>query len=426
MSPEGVDPRAGGVSAVVDHLVDCGAEKSQLPARRAGRARFGREELDADHLMEMALRRARRRNFSDQSFVEPLRRLLSAYEQESDLSRFGRRAVTFDVLRCLANLLRLDEAEAADPSIVARPIEAPIFITGLPRSATTFLHTLLAQDPAHAAPRSWQSMYPYPCKVLGLDLRRLEVSAEFGLFRLFSPGVAALHPIAADTPQECTDITAQVFQSLRFDTTHRIPSYQSWLDAHGHHAAFRFHRRFLQHLDAQAPVDNIRGRWVLKSPDNVFALDAIRSVYPDARIVFLHRDPLSVVASCVKLTELLRRPFTRHVDRDELGGQVSSRLVENTAYMAEEAARDPDILHLHYRKIVADPMEAVRTLYYHCGMTLSEEAERRMRQWLVRPRRHRHPRYNLEEFGLDARELSRRFARYMQAFGVSPEASTVH
>ncbi|HUO02045.1 MAG TPA: sulfotransferase [Rhizomicrobium sp.] len=370
--------------------------------------------------MDLALRRAGRHDFSDRSFVEPLKRLLDAYERESDLSRFGRRAVHFDVLRCLANLLRLDEAEEADPSITGRVIEAPIFITGLPRSATTFLHTLLAQDPAHAVPRSWQSMYPYPSKVLGLDLRRLEVDAEFALFRLFSPGVSALHPIAADTPQECTDITAQVFQSLRFDTTHRIPSYQSWLDGHGHHAAFRFHRRFLRHLDAQAPGK----RWVLKSPDNVFALDAIRAAYPDARIVFLHRDPLSVVASCVKLAELLRKPFTRHIDRGELGDQVCTRLVESTDAMADAARRDPAILHLHYRRIVAQPMEAVRMLYDHCGLVLSREADARMRHWLETPRRHRHPRYHLEAFGLSARDLNRRFARYMQAFHVMPEAGT--
>lgn len=402
-------------------LVDCSAEKNRLLSPNISQSQRRPDALDADHLMDLALRKAGRNDFSDRSFIEPLKRLLAAYEQEADLSGFGRRAVHFDVLRCLANLLRLDQAEKADPSIVGRPIEKPIFITGLPRSATTFLHTLLAQDPSHAAPRSWQSMYPYPSNVLGLNLRRLEVDAEFALFRWLSPGVSALHPIAADTPQECTDITAQVFQSLRFDTTYRVPSYQSWLDGHGHHAAFRFHRRFLQHLDAQSPGHS----WVLKSPDNVFALDAIRAAYPDARIVFLHRDPLSVVASCVKLAELLRKPFTRHIDRDELGDQVSSRLVESTEEMARAAGRDPGILNLHYREIVARPMETVKALYAHCGMELSGEAEARMRRWLQHPRRHRHPRYNLTEFGLDARGLNRRFARYMQAFHVTPEASTV-
>jgi hypothetical protein len=375
--------------------------------------------------MDLALRRAGRRDFSEHSFVEPLRRLLTAYEEEADLSHFGRRAAQFDVLRSLANLLKLDEVEAADPSIVERKIEKPLFITGLPRSATTFLHTLLAQDPANAVPRGFQSIHPYPRGLFGLDLRKLEVDIEFAMFRLLSPGVSALHPIAADAPQECTDITAQVFQSLRFDNTHRIPSYLHWLEAHGHDEAFRFHRRFLQHLDAQMPVDGRGPRhWVLKSPDHVFTLEAIKNVYPDARIVFLHRDPLSVVASCVKLAELLHKPFTRHLDREELGDQVSSRLVESAEEMAWAARQDPGILNLHYREVVAHPLSAVRQLYRHSGRELSHEAESRMRHWLKRPRRHRHPRYSLTEFGLDARDLNRRFARYMQAFHVMPEAST--
>ena len=128
----------------------------------------------------------------------------------------------------------------------------------------------------------------------------------------------------------------------------------------------------------------------------------------------------------MKLAELLRKPFTRHIDRDELGDQVSSRLVESTDEMASAARRDPGILNLHYREIVARPMEAVRALYDHCGMALSREAETCMQLWLKHPRRHRHPRYSLKEFGLDARDLNRRFARYMQAFHVTPEGSRVH
>lgn len=402
-------------------MLDCGAENSDFLARGARQADAEHDLPSADHLMEMALRRAGRSDFSDRSFVEPLKRLLRAYAQEADLSRFGRHAARFDVLRCLTNVLMMDQAEEENPAIALRTIEAPIFITGLPRSATTFLHTLLALDPALAAPRCWQLIHPYPTRILGLNVTKLEVDAELALFRMLSPGVEALHPMAASSPQECTDITAHVFQSLRFDTTHRIPSYLSWLDAQGHDAAFRFHRRFLRHLDAQSPAR----RWVLKSPDHVFALDAIRKSYPDARIVFVHRDPLSVVASCVKLAELLRRPFTRHIDRGELGGQVSARLVESTGRMAEAAEDDPSILQLHYRTIVGKPMEAVRTLYDYCGLTLAHEAERAMRQWLERPHRHLHPRYDLEEFGLDARDLRRRFARYMDIFKVIPDAGGI-
>jgi len=381
----------------------------------AGRSK---DRLEAPALMDAALRRAGRARFADLSFVEPLTRLLRAYEEEAQLSRFGRVAARFDVMRCLGNLLRFDAAEEADPAIVRRPIERPVFITGLPRSSTTFLHTLMAQDPGNVVPLCWQLIYPYPwnTRFFRHDFRRDWVEMQFRLFRLSSPGVADLHPLAADTPQECTDITAQVFQSLRFDTTHHIPSYQTWFDARGHADAFRFHRRFLQHLDARDR------RWILKSPDHVFALDAILEVYPDARIVFLHRDPLSVVASCAKLTELLRRPFTRRLDRKEVGHQVASRLIESANRMAEAAGTvNGRILHLHYRDVVSDPMSAVLAVYGHCGLDLNQGSHRAMQCWLEARRKHRKRRYDLSEFGLDPGWLRQAFARYMDVFDVRRE-----
>jgi hypothetical protein len=383
----------------------------------------GRERptLDAEEMIAAALARTGRKSFSDPSFVDPLRRLVWAYNTEADLGAFGRRAVRFDVMRALKNLLRFDTIEENVPEILSRPIEQPVFITGLPRSGTTFLHTLLTQDPAIATPLSWQMFYPYPSRLgkMGTNLRRFWVDAQFRVMIALSPELSDLHPLSANEPQECTDITAQVFQSLRFDSTYRIPSYQSWLDSHGHHDAYRFHKRFLQHLDAQAPGR----RWVLKSPDHVFALDAIRAVYPDARIVFLHRDPISVLASVAKLTEVLRRPFGRAVDQMDIGKQVSSSWIDGANRMIGAAESDKSILHLHYKQVVSAPMEAVETLYRHCGLMLGDDGRARMQAWLDRAPQNGNSqsRYSLTEFGMDEAALRTRFAGYMDAFGVARE-----
>src|ERR1700758_2036234 len=133
-----------------------------------------RRPLRADELLESALRRGKRRDFADRSFIRPFQHLLKACNEEADLSLFGVRALRIDLLRCLRNLLHFDEVEAACPSVLARPIHAPVFITGMPRSGTTFLHRLILQDPGTIAPRLFQLVYPYASQAscLGTALRK--------------------------------------------------------------------------------------------------------------------------------------------------------------------------------------------------------------------------------------------------------------
>jgi hypothetical protein len=232
-----------------------------------------------------------------------------------------------------------------------------------------------------------------------------------------------MHPVEAGSPQECSEITAHVFASLRFDTTYRIPRYRRWLDEAGHLDAYRFHKRFLQHLQHQGGG----GRWVLKCPDHVFALEAIRTVYPDARLIFVHRDPLAVLLSVARLTETLRRPFTRTIDRAEIGCQDSDRWLAATELMinaAREQRFTEPIFHVHYLDLVEDPVGTVAALYRHFGETLHPGAADRIGQLVeAKPNggygKHRS---RLEDYGLDAALERERYARYMAHFGIQPEA----
>lgn len=378
--------------------------------------------LEAHALIDTAMRNTGSADFSDWTFGTGLARLLAALASEAQLGVFGHLATRFDILRCLRNLLCMEVEERRDARILHRSLGRPVFITGLPRSGSTFLHSLLALDPANVAPLSWQVIYPYPRRGDSDpgEHRRACVERQLTLFRLLAPGLSTMHPLRADTPQECTDITAQVFCSLRFDTIYRIPSYREWVDQHGHEAAYAFHRRFLRHLDAQGPEGR---QWVLKSPDHVFALEALVKVYPEAHIVMLHRDPLKVMASVARLTELLRRPFTRHLDRVAIGREVSARWVQGADRMVAFRGASGNALHLYQPDIIAAPMRAVARVYRHCGMTLSAAAEARMQEYLRRVPRggyavHHH---SLESFGLEAGELGEQFARYMSVFDVQPE-----
>jgi len=355
---------------------------------------------------------------------EGLTALLDACEREARLSVFGRFSTRWDCLRLLVNLLILRSLEREDPTILARPVRQPIFITGLPRSGTSFLHALLAQDPAISAPRCWQTIYPvrdHPAH--GARSGPREVQRQFDIFDMLAPEMRSLHPFDALSPQECADITAHSFHSLRFDMTYEAPSYRRWLDQRGHIPAYREHRRFLQHLQGAAPT-----QWVLKCPDHVFALDALRAVYPDARLVFVHRDPVEVLPSVARLTEVVRTPFTRSVDRGAIGRQISDDWVQGALNIVT-AANDrrwprSQIHHVHYRTLIADPLGAAAELYDHFDLDLTPPAAARMKALVVEKPKGGYGRnvYHAEDYNLDLGVERERFRAYLDAFELDGRA----
>ena len=383
-----------------------------------------RRPPSAEALIARARRRTGLADFGDVPFARPLQMLLEACRDEADLSLFGGAAIRWDTVRFLSNLLRLREAEKRNPAILDQAIERPLIIAGLPRSGTTFLHGLLIEDQANLVPRVWQLIHPYPASCSrGRDRRERQVARQLRLFQLLAPQFRRLHPIGAGSPQECSEITAHLFASLRFDTTYRIPSYRHWLDDAGHLDAYRFHKRFLQHLRHQAGGE---GRWVLKCPDHIFALDAIRAVYPDAQLVFVHRDPVAVLASVARLTEVLRRPFSRRINRIDIGRQDSERWLAAAELMIAAADREAfaaPIFHVHYAALVADPVGTVAGLYRHFGQILDAAAADRIgRRVAANPNGgYRGRRARLDDYGLDPAREHERYAGYMARFGIRPE-----
>lgn len=353
--------------------------------------------------------------------VEGLTRLLESVQAESEMSLFGRLAFRWDLLRLLRNAQLVEDAHAARPELAAAPIHAPLFILGLPRSGTSFLHDLLAQDPYSQIPRNWQMIYPAPRPAEfdpSKDKRVKNVDKQLDLFNGLAPGFRELHPVYADSPQECSEITAHVFQSLRFDTTHRVSAYFEWLEHEGHDDAFVFHKKFLQFLQ-----NGRSERWVLKCPDHTFTLDAILRTYPDARFVILHRDPIAVLGSVAHLTQVLRGPFLRGIDSAEIGAQVASRWTQGANLLLHFGQRD-DVpaarkFHMQYEEFTAAPLAAIESIYAHFGEELTPPALRAMESQIkAKPRGGygRHAPYRLEAFKLSPAALQKGFLPYVQQY----------
>ena len=384
--------------------------------------------MPAAKLMDAACRSSGLEDFGEWSFEEPLSVLLRAYVEESNLSVFGRIGTRWDTIRCLLNLLRLRDEEKRDPSILNEPIAAPIFILGLPRSGTTFLHNLLAEDPGNLAPRCWQTLFPYPLPghKQGEPDRRAELTQkQYSRFLWFAPELPSLHPLEANAAQECIEITGHIFRSLRFDTTHHIPSYQRWLDEVGHLEAYRFHKRFLQHLQHQSG----RRQWMLKSPDHIFALEALHEVYPDARFVFVHRDPMKVLPSVARLTEILRQPFARKIDRLQIGRQVAERwelgsklLVQVADHLHSTPERD---FHIRYKDLVTEPYAMISEMYRHFGLAMTSPGEQGLKTAIEnRPNGgYGQNYYRFEDYGLNPATERKRYSAYMSYFRMQPEAA---
>jgi Sulfotransferase family len=361
---------------------------------------------------------------ADPRLMEALGALTSSLHKEASLSPFGRLAAGWDLKRMLSTLLILADAEREDLAIPTRPIASPIFITGLPRSGTTFLHGLLAEDPLNRAPRIWEAIYPRPeHRAAEFGAGRRKVQLQLKIFNRLSPGIRNLHPIEADAPEECIEITSQVFRSPRWNDVYRAPSYRAWLDASGFDEGYRFLARFLRHL--QGPSQSPR-RWILKSPEHVFSLDALTRVFPDARLLFVHRDPGHVLASAARLTELLRAPFTTAMDRLEIGHGVADYWQDGMRRMVEVADRASFPLrarpvHVRYRSLVSDPIGTIAQIYNAFGLEFSREAREAMSAKVAQAPNGGYGanRYLPQEFGIDPERERARASTYIERFGIA-------
>lgn len=381
-------------------------------------------QLGDERLLAEARAQTGLADFGDPAFLEPLRRLLASYEDEARLTLLGRIAARQDTVRLLASRLRLVEDRRRQPGIADEQIQQPIFVTGLPRTGTTLLHGLLAQDPASRAPLHWEMMYPSPPSGKyargGVD-RRLEIARrQIRWFHRLAPEFRRIHPLGAELPEECLIITSHSFLSFQFQTSHRVPSYQAWLEAQDLTPAYRQHRDILQQLQWRCPTR----QWILKAPAHLYGIAALFAVYPDAGVVLTHRDPLAVAASVASLHTVLRGTFSDGADPHEIGDEVCRRWAEgiNRALRVRDSGAVPAerFVDVMYDDLLRDPIGVVHRVYAHFGRSLSPAAEERMRRFLAahpKDRFGRH-RYSLEQFGLDPDRVRRDYRDYRERFGL--------
>ncbi len=389
-------------------------------------ARVGlRASLEEASLLAAARRAGRGRRFSDESFREPLGRLLTALEREAGLHPLGQAIMRQTLVRLLLNRLRLEAACEEHPEIETIAVDAPVFIVGLQRSGTTLLHRLLALDPALRPLASWEALNPAPfpgseVRAGGRDPRMRSAEwAERGL-RYLAPDFFAIHPVEAHAPEEDVLLLDFSLLSPTAEASQNLPSYSQWLEDVDHRPAYRYFRRMIQLLFWQRP-----GRWLGKTPHHLEYLDALLDVFPDAKIIHTHRDPLRVLPSFCSMLSHARGIFSDRVDPREVGRQWTHkqvRMVERAMAVRDRVGSE-SFADVSYYDLIADPIKQVRRIYDFLELDLSPEIERRMQAWISGNPQHRLGRhgYRLEDFGLDRADLEGRFAVYRERFDVPRE-----
>jgi hypothetical protein len=370
----------------------------------------------AAELIDIAQRRTGLDDFGGGDFFEPLARLLESCHRDARLNVIGKMALRADVVRTLCNRLSIERDRKLQREIAAQEIREPLFIVGLPRSGTTLLHILLAADPANRVPLTWEVMTPSPPSNENEQDRIARAQKNLSMLRWLAPTFENVHATGAELPQECVSMMSPTFMSDQFDTMYNVPSYRGWFLKQNLRPAYEFHHRFLQHLQRRHRA----GRWILKAPAHMFAAQTLLSIYPDARFVQTHRDPIEAIASVSSLISILRSVFSDMVDPIQIGRDAHDYWSDAIANFLRERDRLPRerVCDLNYAAIQRDAIGEVRRIYEHFTWRLSSETEERMRHVLANQSQteNGNHRYHPSQFGLGSPE---RFAAYCERFGLA-------
>jgi len=389
--------------------------------------RLGREvpSLDPAAVVRAATKKAGSKDLGSDSYREPLEVFLASCEAEAELTTFGRILITKMLAAALTNRIELHRWALDHPAVAKESIDSPWIIVGLPRTGTSLLSMLLGLDPMARPLRQWEAAHLIPPPTLegAEEDPRIALTAKElnGLMKL-NPPLKAMHPFGATLAQECVSLFMYDVRTLALETQAHVPTYARWLERADMAPAYAQHKLALQALQAAQPTE----RWILKTPNHLWHLDALLAAYPDARIIWTHRDPGPVVTSLASLANAGQRPLTSRADprpaAEEWKRKCAFALSSAVAY--DERTAEGWCQHLSYGALIDDPLSAVRELYATFGDEVSDLHARRMEAFLEqRPQdAFGHHRYDPADFGWTYAGLAEEFAGYTSRYQVATES----
>jgi hypothetical protein len=381
--------------------------------------------LTADDLIATAERNTGLKDFGSDDWREPFDVLLRAIESEADLNLFGRLWTRQDLVLFLETRLRIEDAYRTHPEIDAEVIDRPVFVTGLPRSGTSILFELLAQDPQFMAPANWEFVLPCPPPEAASYRSDPRVPRAHELITQpgrVTPTFQAMHELSAWIPNECGVAFRMSFRSQHLVATFQVPSYAAWLYAADQKPAYRYYKRLLKLLQWRNP----RAHWLLKSPEHQSYLPTLFEVFPDARVIVTHRDPVKAQGSVTNLLGTFywmrsNRPFDAQAFEELLTPEgTAARLEQMIDWIESGAIPAGQIVHSRYADLIESPLDALEKLYARMSSSFAGPARAAVERYLAQKPRGK---FGVHRYTVDRADRVRQlFARYQAYFDVPSEA----
>jgi hypothetical protein len=378
-----------------------------------------------DELVTRARERAGLDDFGEDSWQQGLRLLIETCESALGVNPGGRDFVYGQFVDALWNRLRVVDYVKQHPEIADERVDRPLMVIGLPRTGTSLASYLLDQDPHRRSLLTWEaedSVPPSTPETLRSDPRCLKKKAELEVLAegLKAANIPMVHWDEADGPTECIFVQNQDFKAYLWESFMPTPDYAEWLLTTDMTSAYAYERLVLQVLQSRAP-----GTWSLKMPSHAVHIEALLAAFPDARIVWAHRDPFTAAASFLRLNYLSRAVMGADLDVDVIVGNVLRQLRAHVARPLQARRRigDDRFFDLHYADLMRDPIAVMRALYSWAADDLTAATERAMLRWLEQHPQDRHgvAPYSLDGSGVTRADLEPLFDEYLSVFNVELE-----
>lgn len=343
--------------------------------------------------------------------------LTESLNRDAALNFIGKIAAWLDCSRMAATHLRVEQALRETPEIEQTELPSPVFVLGLFRSGTTVLHRLLGEDPDNRTLPHWESFDPVHDGE-GPAVRQRKLARTLMLADFISPSIKAIHPMDAQQTDECRGMFTNVFRTPQFNVQYRVGSYVDWLFSQDAKIAYRHHRRQLQMVQYHRPHGK---RFVLKDPTHTFFVKEILEVYPDARFLFIHRDPAETLSSICSLHAYARSVFSTDVEARALGAEVAdsymTRRLED-AVAAVDRLPTGRVAHVRAPDLSREPVRTIDDAYRALGMELSDDGRLAMHEYMGAKQAKPSPRHvhDAKGFGLDTDAIHERFETYCRRF----------